>query len=179
MKSLLLITALIVSAGLFAQKEEKGIKVTKEENVVTPTETTTSKEKHPFGNKQKEENPAGTTQEGTVQGEQESKPVPGTISRPTSKPRPTTSPKPTSGPTSKPLPKPESKPLPESAPKPEAERALEREERGNNGKGHAYGKKKGDMSGREFGQQRSQDARNKAKKEKKGQKPNKGKKGKK
>lgn len=38
---------------------------------------------------------------------------------------------------------------------------------GNKGKGHAYGKNKGDMSGREFGQQRSQDARNKDKKDKK------------
>lgn len=35
------------------------------------------------------------------------------------------------------------------------------------GKGHAYGKNKGDMSGREFGQQRSQDARSKDRKEKK------------
>ncbi len=39
--------------------------------------------------------------------------------------------------------------------------------KGNKGKGHAYGKNKGDMSGREFGQQRSQDARSKDKKDKK------------
>lgn len=39
-----------------------------------------------------------------------------------------------------------------------------KEEKENNGKGNAYGKNKGDLSGREFGQQRAGEARSKSEK---------------
>ena len=82
MKSLLLITALLVSAGLFAQVKEKGTKVTKGEKVEsTSTQTSTStKKKDPFGNKQKEEQMEGKGEGTVVQEESESKPVPKPIS---------------------------------------------------------------------------------------------------